>query len=645
MQSGCTRTPLRFIFEDFVLLVLLSLSILGLGLGAALVALGRMRLPAAHMLDGLVLGMVPTLVIARLLPHAFESLGPYALAYAACGFGLVTLSHQSNEHTGLRLTSALVIPALWLHAVADGAALAMSSSERVGDTGSLLAAAAILHRVPEGLFIASRRRPLASSALFAVWPLAFATVLGAVLGERVFDVLPDSALDAVLAVGSGAMLRLLGHSHGTTSPQPLAAKAFGGLGFVCGIVVVLATPGPNDVLLRAQPRELAVASSLVPLFIECAPAVLLGVAALVVLRMAAGTVSSDALRVRGPWQPALRGLLFGLIQPRGFTPVLPASARLFALRSPTAAVLALGSATATLGLDAALLSWQLLGGAVTIGRLVGSACMAFAGAWLASQLTHSLSPRPMDVFAQRYLEPTRDSRPGFAPERQVEPVGFAAQLREAVGHWLDHSAGWLVFGLLLAAAFEAAVSPELLARFHAPWDWVLAALLALPAGASALAITPLAAVLLHKGASLGAVLAFLWLTPVMNLPMLSLIRTQLGTRAAAAFLTGGWALAAVLGTIANRWLPTSGVPAMHPLVAHVHVPAELACAALVAGALLVTLLRLGPRALAASLTAVVPHVHAPVVERKSQIPKRSSVPAPAPVSASASGQNAPQSRR
>jgi zinc transporter ZupT len=204
MQSGCNSGPIGPIFPD-LLILLISLSVLGLFAGAGLVALGRLRLGATSALEGLALGMLPALVLLRLLPHAYESLGPFALALAAVGFGAVSLSHHAGERAEARLGGALVLPALLLHAVTDGAALAMSNTGRVGDSAGFLALAAILHRIPEGFFIASRQRAHgARAALLAAAPLAIATIAGAFLGQRIFDVLPDSALDGVLALRAAA---------------------------------------------------------------------------------------------------------------------------------------------------------------------------------------------------------------------------------------------------------------------------------------------------------------------------------------------------------------------------------------------------------------------------------------------------------
>jgi len=227
--------------------LLLILSVLGLCVGASLALLGRSRAQAASALDAAVLGMVPTLVLARLLPHTFESLGVTCIALAALGCLLADRSvHRHDHHAQRTLSNTLVLPALWLHTLADGAALAVSVSGRIGSSSALVAAAVILHRIPEGLFVASRlQTPDTRSVFLAILPLALSSVLGAYLGDELLNILPDVALDAFLALGAGAMLRLALHTHPSQSgaPHSRSGRALEGLSFVCGVAAVLAIPG------------------------------------------------------------------------------------------------------------------------------------------------------------------------------------------------------------------------------------------------------------------------------------------------------------------------------------------------------------------------------------------------------------------
>ena len=542
-------------------------------------ALGRLRLGATSALEGLALGMLPALVLLRLLPHAYESLGLFALVLAAIGFGAVSLSHHAGERAEARLGGALVLPALILHAVTDGAALAMSNTGRVGDSASFLALAAILHRIPEGFFIASRQRARgARAALLAAAPLAIATIAGALLGERLFDVLPDSALDGVLAVGAGAMLRLFVHSHDEApAPPPPAARAIAAAALLFGVFIVVAVPGPDDVLQSAQPREFSIAQALLPLFIESSPALLIGLLLSSLLR-AQLQRSSQAPTARGAL--SLRGLAWGFTQqtrPSELPVELP---RLRSSGAAPAWIAGMCVAASQLGVETIALSVAWLGLRVALVRVLGGVLIALAiGLGIALYLRRSTSQN-----GHSYARSTHSGR------------GFWELAQQA----LDDSAAFIVLGLLLAAALEAALTPELLGSLPNTWHSVLAGLIALLGRASALTLVPVVAVLLHKGLSLGAGLTLLWLSPLAAISLTLWLGHRPTVRATvlASLMTG--VLCIGLGEVVERLLTNHHVPELHPLVMHACSPWEYACAALLALLIVRSLMRLGPRGFAST---------------------------------------------
>ncbi|MCK6591945.1 MAG: hypothetical protein L6Q76_30710, partial [Polyangiaceae bacterium] len=81
----------------------LVLSVVGLALGPALVALGRGRALVTAAVEGLTLGVVPLLVIVRLIPHVMEELGPLALGVVAAGYGGLWLIDRRQHELGDRV--------------------------------------------------------------------------------------------------------------------------------------------------------------------------------------------------------------------------------------------------------------------------------------------------------------------------------------------------------------------------------------------------------------------------------------------------------------------------------------------------------------------------------------------------------------
>ncbi|HEU4405691.1 MAG TPA: hypothetical protein VFS43_10405 [Polyangiaceae bacterium] len=254
------------------------LSVVGLLVGPALASWARGTRAAFAALDGATLGIVPALVLLRSLPHLVEETGAWALA--ACAFGYLALAGVESRAHGRAadVGLAVVLPALALHGFLDGAGLAVAfQGEGALGAGALaVGAALVLHKVPEGLFLASVLLPAmgprrAGARLLA---LAAATVLGALGGREVLDRLPEQALHVVVALGLGAMLRMAIHRHGA-APRTEAERRASGFAFLGCLGALLAAPDPRHVLGRAQPGELTALQALAPLLLETSPWLLL----------------------------------------------------------------------------------------------------------------------------------------------------------------------------------------------------------------------------------------------------------------------------------------------------------------------------------------------------------------------------------
>jgi uncharacterized membrane protein YraQ (UPF0718 family) len=286
---------------------------------------------------------------------------------------------------------------------------------------------------------------------------------------------------------------------------------------------------------------------------------------------------------------ALRGVGWGHSSPLCSCGVLPEAQRMFASGWPAASVLAFATATPVLALDAAFLSLRLLGAPLTLARIAGGVVLSLAVALLAARVA-ARGPRPLAAVSGR-----------------DRPLAARGWLQESTA-LLDHTGAWLVLGLLIAAAVEAALDPALLGRLGEPWSALLAAVLALPMYVCAQAATPLAAVLLHKGASVGAALAFLWIGPALSMPLLGLLRRTVGRRATAAIALGSVLAAAAISVTAGWLVAPNSVPEVHPLLSSANASWEQALALVLGALLLSSLLRLGPRAFFAAMSPD-PHAH------------------------------------
>jgi uncharacterized membrane protein YraQ (UPF0718 family) len=584
-----------------VLPLFLALSLVGFAIGPLLVAWGRGRALPRAAIDGFTLGVVPALILLHLVPHMVEEVGPLALALVAAGYGVVWLGDR-RAHDGGRIGAVVVLPALVIHAVGDGAGLAIATSgggDHGEHVGAGLSVALVLHRLSEGLFLATSLVPVFGwrRTLPRLGAVASATVVGALLGQALLSRIPDAVFEGVAAFGIGAMLRLAVHSHQAPPAEP-RARMVSSLGFVMGVALALYIPDPDSILQHARPHELAFVDSLGPLFIETAPSMLLGL-------LVAGAAQTFLPRPVAGWlaapttlTQAARGVVFGVPLPLCTCGVLPLVRRLLATGVPVAAVAAFAIGTPALDLGGVVFTFRLLGAPLAATRVIAGVVVALVTALVVARATRGVSMRvslrqaPPGSLLR--MQPRWRATPHTLPH-DAAAGGLAAALRQAVGPTLDHVAAWYVVGLCVAAAFEAAVDPAVVARVGAPWDVGLAALLALPAYVCAQGATPFAAVLMHKGASLGAGVAFLIVGPGTNLPVLVALRRALGNRAAVSFALASIVTAVALGAAANVLIPSASLPDMHHLVAHRHAAWEIVCATVLAGLLARSLLAMGPR--------------------------------------------------
>lgn len=206
-----------------MLLIAVSLSVLGLTLGPLFLAWGRGRALPSAAIEGVTLGLVPAVVLLRLAPHVYEEVGPLSLGLLAAGYAALWFVERRRHRSLGRAGQIVAMPALVVHAAADGATLGVvlghhGAAQAEAGSGALLAAALLIHRLPEGLFVARALVPESGwrSAILWLAALSLATIAGALLGDRLLSLAPHEVFHGVVAVGLGAILRLATHTHERT---------------------------------------------------------------------------------------------------------------------------------------------------------------------------------------------------------------------------------------------------------------------------------------------------------------------------------------------------------------------------------------------------------------------------------------------
>jgi hypothetical protein len=133
---------------------------------------------------------------------------------------------------------------------------------------------------------------------------------------------------------------------------------------------------------------------------------------------------------------------------------------------------------------------------------------------------------------------------------------------------LYHIGAWTLIGLLVAAYLQAALGEgSLRAIGGTGLDILMVSVLAVPSYVCASSATPLAAVLLSKGISPGAVLCGLLLGPATNVATLAWLRKAFGLRPTlwglGGLLVTAWGLALIANQVLTWKLP-------HPEIASAH---------------------------------------------------------------------------
>ncbi|MBK8480197.1 MAG: permease [Proteobacteria bacterium] len=566
----------------------LLLSLLALVAGPLVHGFVRRRPAMLGAIDGFSLVGVCGLVLLHGLPDAFSHAGWGAAAAAVAGFfGPSWLERRMHRAAHQAHTGALVLAlaGLALHSVFDGAAMARSA---------MLGLAVALHNLPVGLvlwlLLASYRRPVRIAVLAS---MAAATLVGFIAtGALLQGDLPFVGIFEGLV--SGSLLHVLVHRTQPSGPESPRGTLAAGAGALAGVLLLV---GLHTLVAEhgaaATPDPHGVAQVFLRLAAQSAPALLLAYLGAGLLERFLPAASVSWLGRGRPLQQAIRGVTLGMPLPICSCGVLPLYRGLVRRGAPTAAALAFLVATPEIGVDAALLSFALLGVDLALARIGCAAIVAVAAAWLVSR---TLGPDAAPV--------TLPEVSSAAPATQGERL--RAALATGFGEMVDGTAPWILLGLAIAALGAQLIDARWIAALPRGLDVPLLALIGVPSYVCASGATPIVAMLLAKGVSPGAAIAFLLTGPATNVSTFGVLTQLHGRRAAVTFGLSVAGLALGLGWLLNllpapRTLATTlASHAGHGALSSLDLIALGALALLYAA----SLLRQGPRRFLARLTAL-----------------------------------------
>ena len=203
--------------------IILSVIAAGAQIGGGMLALGAKRFPHnwERTLLALGAGFLLALVFVDLIPESFRLTGnpDHSVIAMLLGFSVLhffehTLvqhfhfGEETHQHPEIAHTSALgAVGGLTLHAFFDGMAISAVASAKP-TMGVLISVAVLLHKIPEGLTVASVMRAGNHSkkeAMNAGFVLGLATILGAFF-VFVFVTFDEALIGFLFAFSAGAAL-------------------------------------------------------------------------------------------------------------------------------------------------------------------------------------------------------------------------------------------------------------------------------------------------------------------------------------------------------------------------------------------------------------------------------------------------------
>lgn len=441
--------------------------------------------------------------------------------------------------------------------------------------------AVVLHRLPLGLGLWWLVRPvvgpLGASALLVAVALVGAAGLG--WGGRVLEPGPLQVAALLQAFTAGAFLPALFRGRAGSGEGP-AQRLAAGLGAVAAMALLVLVSHAHPVL-GAQPGELGAGATFLHLSLETAPALLAAYVLTGLFQALLGEASLGWLKRGSSLSQALRGTVVGLPLALCSCGVLPVYRGLIRKGVPIAAALSFLVAAPEIGVSAFLVSVPLIGWPLTLARLGGAFAVALLSGVLVSRLIPASQAAAMASPAAGPALPLRQR--------------LAHGLREGLVESVDHTAPWILVGLGMAALVEPLLAAEWLSRLPPGLDVPLFALLGVPSFVCASGATPLVAVLLHKGLSPGAALAFLITGPATNITTFAVMSRLHGRKVAVAFGAVVAVSSIGLGLALNTLIPAQTGLAHQPQHAEHEGLVEWVGLVLLGALFLASLLRQGPR--------------------------------------------------
>lgn len=261
--------------------------------------------------------------------------------------------------------------------------------------------------------------------------------------------------------------------------------------------------------------------------------------------------------------------LIGVPLPLCSCSVLPTAVTLRKKGASKGATLSFLISTPETSATSVLLTYALLGPLMAIFRPIAACVTAFAAGLTENALEKRFpSPAPAAEEDAPDAGPEPDGH-CCSPDDTAGEVstagGWSLRLRAALHYafveLFDDIFGWILIGIVAAAAIQAWLPPDILGRILGGplQSMLLMVLIGVPLYVCAEGSTPIAAVLIAQGMNPGAALVFLLVGPATNIGSVGVLHQALGRRTVIVYLATIIVVALFMGTVLNDLLVGSEV--------------------------------------------------------------------------------------
>ena len=531
-------------------------------------------------LDGLTYAAILTFCFFHVIPEVFESRAYYLFAIFLVGLFFPLCPQYFQKRFGIKNKKRISL-GLWLsvvlgvaiHVFAEGAVLATQSTLSQLDFGISV----IIHRFGIGLVVLNFFRSQKKSKVYAYSSLALlmiGTTCGFFFGNSFSSHSDSLGMLFIEVFIAGNLLHFInhtnvfsaeqkghdgcGHDHGEHVhhhdhscshedhhntheaikrfvSQFTSGASFSSYGALTVMTLLLAEAlAFGDSETRAQ--FLSLTKTFFHLFSESSFPLLFAFLFAGLFKALIRPVHLSWLEKGNPLTQTTKGVAFGLPLPICSCGVLPLYQSLVKKGVPVSAAVGFLIATPEIGFDAIFLSFALLGQNFTIIRLLCAFVLAVTVA-----------------VAFGYLYKSKQEK--LTDEAAEQDTNFKERLREGLRYGfvdlVDHTIPWIVVGILMASFMEHFISYDVFADFSSIQQVLIMAAIGIPLYVCASGATPLAAILLHKGVSAGAVIAFLLAGPATNVSTFGILKKLHGKKFAILFGIGVISVAILVGLLVD----------------------------------------------------------------------------------------------